>query len=343
MKFVNFRSNFHANKIYGIGMVRILNTQDKAQLIWTAKLYYELNMSQEEIAKRGNISKSTVCRLLKKAVDMNYVKIEVVDPFESIVSLEEELKKTFNIEEVNVCPVYIDDYIIRTRDTCKIAAKNITRLIGDNDTIGVGWGSTMYSVSQHIVPLNPPKRNIKIVQLHGTVVKNIASAKSTGIIENFAECYYGTGYLMLAPVLVDSVNTAEAIKNDSNIRMVFDIVSEANIAVVGVGDMSTNMALLERGIYTEEELVKIGNIDVVGDICSRYFDIYGNSVMKDISDRTIAVTLDELKKKKHVVGVAVGEHKVRAIVGALNTGVFSAFYTDELTAKKVLAVAGGLR
>lgn len=320
-----------------------MNNKDINLIIRVAKQYYELNMSQEQIAKVENISKSTVSRLIKKASDMNFVKIEISYPLESVAEMEEKIKSLFPIDNVFVCPAYIDDYVVRINDTCRAVAEGVSKLVQDNDTIGVSWGRTMHSVSSYLVPPTPPKRNIKVVQLHGTVAKNIASSKFNSIVENFSDCFLGTGYLMPTPIIVDNKETAQAIMIDSSVRMVFEIADAAEIAVVGIGEVSSKSVLVERGIYTEDQYNNIEDIDAVGDICSRYFDIHGNSVLQEITDRTIAISIDNLKKKKHCIGVAVGEHKTRAIIGALNTGVLTSFYTDEITAKEVLSYADKMR
>jgi len=112
-------------------------------MIRVAKQYYELKMDQEQIAKKENISKSTVSRLTRKAAELGYVKIEVDFPMESVVELEEKIKSLFPIQHVFICPAYIDDYIVRINDTCKVLAQNISNMVQDNEIIGVSWGRTM--------------------------------------------------------------------------------------------------------------------------------------------------------------------------------------------------------
>lgn len=313
-----------------------MSKQDISLIIRIAKQYYELDMSQEQIAKVENISKSTVSRMIRKASEMNFVKIEISYPLESVAEIEEKIKNLFPIKNVFVCPAYIDDYLVRTNDTCKAVAQDVSKLVDDNDIIGVTWGRTMHSVSSYLEAHNPPKRNIKIVQLHGTMAKNIASSKFSSIIENFSDTFLGTGYLLPAPLLVDDEKIADAIMKDSSIQMVFDIAKKSQIAVLGIGEVSSRSVLVERGIYTEEQYNMMEDLQVVGDICSRYYDVKGQPVLTELTDRTIAVTLEDLKKKKHRIGVAVGEHKTKAIIGALNTGVMTSFYTDEITAREVL-------
>ena len=305
-------------------------------IIRIAKKHYELNMSQEKIAQEENLSKSMVNRLIRKANELKFVKIEVTYPLESVKKLEDEIKTLFPIENVFVCPAYIDDYLVRINDTCKAVAKDVSALVQDDEVIGVSWGRTMYNVSSRLIAPSPPKRNIKIVQLHGTLSKNIASSKFSSIIENFSDTFLGTGYLLPAPVIVDTKEIAEAVMSDSSIQMTFDVAKKAQIAVFGIGEVSSKYVLVERGIYTEEEYERLKSIEAVGDICSRYYDMDGNPALRMLSNRTIAITAEELKKKKHRIGVAVGEHKTKAIIGALNAGIMTSFYTDEITAQEVL-------
>ena len=313
-----------------------MNRQDIGMMIRVAKQYYELKMDQEQIAKKENISKSTVSRLTRKAAELGYVKIQVDFPMESVVELEEKIKSLFPIQHVFICPAYIDDYIVRINDTCKVVAQDISKMVQDNEIIGVSWGRTMDSVASYLIPPDPPKRNIKIVQMHGALTKNIATSKFNSIVEKFSDAFLGTDYLLPAPVFVDTKEIADAVMSDSNIRAIFDIIRACDFAVFGIGEVSATTKLIERGIYTEEQYNAMDHDGVVGDICSRYYDIYGNPVLPDLMERTIAIKTEDLKKKKHRIGVGVGEHKTKAIIGALNSGIMTALYTDEITARDVL-------
>ena len=49
------------------------------QAIRIAKLYYELHYNQLEIAAREGISKSSVSRILKNAMDMGIIEVRIKD------------------------------------------------------------------------------------------------------------------------------------------------------------------------------------------------------------------------------------------------------------------------
>ena len=79
-----------------------MRVSDESTLISVIKQYYELGISQEEIAAREYISKSTVSRLINKAIKKGYVKIKLNYPIESYHELEEKLGELYNISSVTV-------------------------------------------------------------------------------------------------------------------------------------------------------------------------------------------------------------------------------------------------
>jgi deoxyribonucleoside regulator len=217
-----------------------------------------------------------------------------------------------------------------------MVAQDLNRLIADKDIVSVSWGRTIEKLSSLLVPPTPPKKGIRIVQLNGSIATNILSTKTASILERFTETYAGIGYMLAAPVLVDDKEIAEAIKRDSRIRSVLDMAREANIAIFSIGQLSDQSVLIERGAITLDDLKKLSAAGAVGDICSRYLDIHGNSVDAEYDARTIGIELNELKKKKLRIGIAVGVEKADVIIGALAGGYLTSLYMDEMTAASVL-------
>jgi deoxyribonucleoside regulator len=90
---------------------------------------------------------------------------------------------------------------------------------------------------------------------------------------------------------------------------------------------------------TKEEYEKIISLGAVGIIAGRFYDFDGNEVCMEIDDRTMSLPLEDIKKKKMRIGIAVGLEKVNAIIGALRGKIFNRFYTDERTAIAVIEKA----
>ncbi|SFD41756.1 deoxyribonucleoside regulator [Clostridium uliginosum] len=67
-----------------------------------------------------------------------------------------------------------------------------------------------------------------------------------------------------------------------------------------------------------------------------FFDDNGEICNEKIYNRTIAISLDTLKEKEKSILVAGGEHKVKAIKGALKGKIANVLITDQYTAKRLL-------
>jgi DNA-binding transcriptional regulator LsrR (DeoR family) len=76
-----------------------------------------------------------------------------------------------------------------------------------------------------------------------------------------------------------------------------------------------------------------------GDICGRLYDIHGEKLVVPVDRRIIGIELDDLRQIKHVVGVAGGEKKAKAIFGALSGKRVTALVTDDMAARQVLRMA----
>ena len=58
--------------------------------------------------------------------------------------------------------------------------------------------------------------------------------------------------------------------------------------------------------------------------------------MDELDDRTIGLNLDQIRKIKHKICIAIGQEKVAAILGALRGQLVNVLFTDENTAASLL-------
>ena len=76
------------------------------QAIRIAKLYYELHYNQLEIAAREGISKSSVSRILKNAMDMGIIEVRIKDSVLVNGDLENELMPDFRLKGRLLCQIW---------------------------------------------------------------------------------------------------------------------------------------------------------------------------------------------------------------------------------------------
>ena len=314
--------------------------QDETDLIISVvKKYYEMGMTQDQISNEEFISKSTVSRLLKKAVESGIVSFQLNSPLNSIIDIKKGFKEAFDFDNIHVAPTFTDNYETKLKDTCRIVAKDICDIIKADDILGIGWGLSNEMLSYILTNEIVLKRKCsKVVMLNGSIASNTESTKSSYIIREFADFFSADGYIMPAPLIVDNKETATLIKQDSHISYVFDYAREARIAVFSIGNASLESVLRTRGAYSEDEHDTVLSKGAVGDILGHCFNFEGRPIRTSSDDRIIGLTLDELKCKEYKIAIAIGVKKAKAIIGALRSRIVNHLYTDSDTAKEVLRI-----
>jgi lsr operon transcriptional repressor len=112
-------------------------------------------------------------------------------------------------------------------------------------------------------------------------------------------------------------------------------------ALVGVGTPTADATIVHMGYLNAEDSRGLRERGVVGDILGQFFDASGNVVDLPIHDRRIGIELADLRGIPKVVGVAGGEHKAEAILGALHGGFLDVLVTNELAAIRLLELERG--
>ncbi len=303
------------------------------KVVEAAKLYYQLDYSQNQIADALGVSRPTVSRLLQQAKAEGVVTIEINDPTEDVEVLRCMLRERFQLKNVVVAftPTY-DDSVVK-RYIGQAAAAYIMELVKDGDTIGASWGSTMYQVALHMKTKS--LNNSFVVQLNGGVSDADILISPSEIVHLFGKAFNVTPYFMYLPAIVDHILVKQAMLTDRHIRRVMDMGQSANVAVFTAGSPTPDSVLINSNYMRSEELETI-KTRAVGDICSRYYDADGEICLPSLNERTVGIELADLRTKEHAILVAGGASKVNAIYGALRGKYGNTLVTDQITAKALL-------
>lgn len=301
-----------------------------------ARKYYELHQGQLEISRDEGVSKSTISRMLQKAVDLGYVKIKVEYPLESVNEIAEQMKELFQLKDVFITPNVIDDESITLKDTCRAFADRLDRYIHDDCIVGVSWGKTLNCLSEYINKIQA--KNIQVVQLNGGVSKHTIPTGAGRIVDAVTKAGKGTGYMFPVPALVDSREIFDALKKDSTINSVLNMAKAAEVTIFSIGAVEKTSILYEVGYLDDDDFEQLKKADAAGDIALRFFDVQGNIANESLNERVVGLALEDFKDKKYNIAIAVGERKTVGILGALRGGYVNVLYTDEKTARKVLAM-----
>ena len=301
-------------------------------------LYYKNALTQEQVASRLGLSRQSVGRYLKRAQDCGIVEIKIHSPLSLSTDLESQLEKVFHLSEVIVVqpPADTEESI---KDTLgEAGAACLERRVQDADIIGVSWSSTVLQCALHLGQVGA--RQVTVVQLNGSLDRTKYSTRAEHIVDRIAEAFGGKTVTLAGPLMVDRPDIIASLLSDSRIAAALDFARKANVALFGVGDVSEQSSLFKTG-YTDNRMLKklrTGSHRAVGDICGRFFDAEGNIFSKELDERTLAIELECLRKKKLAVAIAGGSHKIGAILGMLHGRYCNVLITDAGTAKGLLEI-----
>ncbi|THF78065.1 sugar-binding transcriptional regulator [Cohnella fermenti] len=303
------------------------------RMIDIAKMYYQLDYSQQEIANKFGISRPTVSRFLQQAKEEGYVQIKIMDPFESNGALAAQLERKFKLKRAVICSVpQYEDAIVK-KYLGIAAAEYLNETVKDNDVIATTWGTTLYEVAVNLQ--GKFANNVKVVQLNGGVSHSEANTYAHEIVQLFGRAFHTNPHFIPLPAIVDHYVVRQTVESDRHIRKTLELGKRANIAVFTVGVPTEDSLLIKANYFSDSELALIRERSA-GDICSRYFDLDGQLLCEELNERTIGISLEELGQKEQAILVAGGAKKVAGIYGALKGRYTNVLVTDQCTAKYLL-------
>jgi len=310
-------------------------------MVKVARLYHEHGIRQPEIARRLHVSQARVSRLLKQAELDGIVRTTVVVPAGVQTALEEGLEERYGLREAVVVELLDESEASITRDLGHATARFLEASLTGGDVVGISsWSSTLLAAVDAMRPLPPKAGAERALQLFGGVGNPAAEAHAARLTQRFADLTGARPTFLLAPGIATSIDAREALATDRFVKEALDGLAEVTLALVGIGALEPSSLLQSSGnIFSERELAALGERGAVGDVCLRFFDADGSPVASEVDRRVIGVTLEQLKRVERSVGVAGGERKYEAILGALRGRLINVLITDHVTAERLAAAA----
>lgn len=299
-------------------------------LFTVARLHYEKDLSQREIAAQLKISTATVSRLLRRARDEGIVRIEIGE-FIGTADLAEELRETLGLERVAIAPsAPAAGSMAAIADP--VGALLREAALGAGSILGLGWGRTVWEVIQ--VGL-PRIQGVTTVPLCGGIPEAAPYFQIGEMTRLAAAQMGGTPRFLHVPYLL-SEPVRQALASDPRIRETLDLWDRLDAVLVGVGRP-------HGGVHTQGDASvtpKDPMIDhAAGDVLLRYFDSAGRRVPWEDESSLFAIEPERLLRVPLRIGAAVSRAKAISIVGAARSGLINALATDTSTATHVLHMA----
>ena len=301
-------------------------------LVATAVMYYERHLSQEAIARRLGMSRSSVSRLLARARDLGVVSIQI-EPPNADPALPGRLASRLGLDAVHVAPGRALE-----AEPGPVLAGALADALDDarlapGDVAVVSWGRAVASVSRYV---RRRDAGVVVVPAMGGQVGDRPWFQPNDIARTFAHAVAGQARFLNAPAVV-SPELDRALRAEADTRAVIDLWDRATVALVSVGAWpKPDPRDAAEGFPVDDPALA----DAVGDVAGLPFTSGGELIPWPTDRRLLGVGPEQLRRIPHVIGLAGGVSKARAAVGAARAGLIDTLVTDTPTARAILTLAG---
>lgn len=241
--------------------------------------------------------------------------------------LEEQLMAKLTLDQVIIVPGNSDENDWVKQEMGKACVSYLKTIISSNDTIAVTGGTSIAAVADVMMPLNK-EGDYLFVPARGALGEKVEN-QATRIVETMAQKARGNYSLLYVP---DPLSEAayQSLMEEPSIHDIVSKIKQANIVLHGVGDA---MAMANRRKTSDVVIKKLKEKQAISEAFGYYFNQKGNVVHKV---RTVGIHLEDLASIEHVVTIAGGKTKARAIASYFKMGKSDLLITDEACAEEIL-------
>ena len=303
-------------------------------MVKVCDLYYNQNISQQQIAKTLNLSRPTVSRLLASAREQGIVQINISNLDEiKYWELERQLEKEYHLKNVLIVDSPSTDEELKNV-LGNAAGRYLEYTIKEGNTVGVSMGSTLYQVVSRMS--EPMAKDVTFVPLIGGMGELRMELHSNSLAEAMSRTYEGKFIPLHAPARVSSAAIRdELIKEESLIRAI-RLAEHLDVAVVGIGYPNEGSAIKATGYFKENEMELLKERNVAGEICMQFYDISGDTSPFENDNNVVGLDIHKLRKVPCSIGIAGGMEKISAIRGALAGKYINTLITDYRCAEALI-------
>lgn len=311
---------------------------DELLSIRAAELYYEEDKTQDEIGRVLNVTRWKVGRLLAQAKASGFIRIEIVHPGARRLVLERRLREERGLVDAVVVSAAGATHPDEIHDrVAGAAAKYLSTLRPSPRVLGVSWGRTLHELSSRLA--SGWANGVNVVQINGGVSLNKRPGTAAATAVSIAQKAGGRAALLPSPAILERRETKNAIESDRVVAGVLDMARNADAYLFSAGQADMDSVHVESGYLSSTELEELVRKGAVGDVVGRYINAYGDIVDTELDERTVGLSLDELRAAPVTIAVIAGEHKHAIARAVVRNRLCTTLITDEHTALAILATS----
>lgn len=293
-----------------------ISEEKQKKLAYVARRYYLDDWKQSDIAKELGVSRPLVSRMLAEAREHGVVEIRIHDPAARQGQLVEQLRRSTSIRDGVLVEDGQDDDA-----TNQLLSQGAVQLLWQlrSRRLGIGWG---HLIGQLVTWLEAhPQLGSTVTDICPLVGNASIPARNYQSNENvrlIAQQLGAAPHFIYLPALPDSVEEKQLLCSSEIYRQIQAQWDKMDTALVNIGNYPSSPDFAS--------LVRYGDLLQQEHTCGRLLVYYFNpqgKVIQSEQDFAIQIPLEQLSRCPNIIGVCSANTSVRALQGALKTGLFT--------------------
>ncbi len=290
-----------------------------------ARMYYEDNRTQGEIADLMQVSRPLVSRMLREARELGIVEIRVHQPECDTDALFTRLCQRYGLEGGELIAEEESNSLIDYN-----LVKHLLQFIESEraETLGIGWGAIIGALTALLERMPPHRTTVRtvcpLVGNGSAVSRHYHTDENVRII---AAGLCAQPKFLFTPAFPADEIEYNLLCRTSHYRLIAEQWDHLDVALVGIHELAT---------ATEIELPHQHDTMTAGHMVAYPFDMNGRILHPD-TERTIHIPLDKLSRCREVIGLCAADVSPRTLAGALRTGLLTHLFARETLVDAVMA------
>jgi DNA-binding transcriptional regulator LsrR (DeoR family) len=299
--------------------------------IRVAWLYHDRGLTQQEVADRLGISRSTISRILTEAEQEGIIRVIITEPLPESARLAETLIEKFDLAGA-IVGTSLEGESPVVAAAIAMARRLETIAASGSVTISAGWGRTIALCARETRPL--PTSGVVLVDAFGHTTTDDTTA-AVEVTNTLSRKFDAKVMHVPSPGFAPSEEIAGSFLESPPVQRALERARKADIILVSIGVVGDESLLVSEGFMSAEGMQDVIDAGAVGEVFGWYFDAEGKSVPSP-GLHPIALTLDDLRAATRVIGVAAGVEKTAAVRAAIAASILDAIAVDETLAEALL-------
>lgn len=300
-----------------------------------AYYYYKEGSTQEQIAKRMNMSRQRVNRILSACIEYGIVQITInANSKSKLLELESGLKEKYGLLDIRIVDNINETDIFL--DLGNAAGEYLATILRDGDVVGFTRGSTLAAMAAQMPVVR--RKNVTVVQMIGSRNQDPQNTAADEIVHNISNRLGAKAVMLFAPIIVSDAALKASLQREPAFQDTYQVIRSCSIAVAGIGSHeSIDPHYAFVGVDINKNIRLKEGQRVVGEVSTHIFDQNGEPVENTSRERIIAVELEDYMNIPVRIGVAGLPEKAEAIRAAMLGKYVNVLVTDTATAEALLS------